>query len=73
MKSIKNFRNSNDELYSGESKKNKKPNIGYKGNSQKRRFIEEFDDDDEDMDLDYKKRESIEDFYDDEEFDDDET
>ncbi|MDR1984999.1 MAG: hypothetical protein LBQ28_09285 [Prevotellaceae bacterium] len=66
MKSVKNFRNSKDELFSGERKKNKKPNLGHKGNSQKKRFIEEFDDNDDDIDFDYKKRESIEDYFDDE-------
>ncbi|MDR1552335.1 MAG: hypothetical protein LBS69_02575 [Prevotellaceae bacterium] len=64
MKSIKTFRNSKDELYSNESKKNKKPNLSHKGNSQKKRFIEEFNDED-DMDFDYKERESIEDYFDD--------
>jgi hypothetical protein len=64
MKSTKNFRNSNDELYSDESKKNKKNSLGHKGNSQKKRFIEEIDDD-EDIDFDYKEHESIEDYFDD--------
>ncbi|MDR1198893.1 MAG: hypothetical protein LBK94_07795 [Prevotellaceae bacterium] len=68
MKSIKNFRNSNGELHAGESRKNRKPNHSHKGNSQKKRFIEEFDDGD-DLNFDCKKRESIEDYFD----DDDET
>ncbi|MDR2292295.1 MAG: hypothetical protein LBE11_02340 [Prevotellaceae bacterium] len=67
MKSVKNFRNSKkDELYSNESKKNKKPNHGHKENFQKKRFIEELDDED-DINFDYKERESIEDYFDDEE------
>ncbi|MDR2065949.1 MAG: hypothetical protein LBP85_09635 [Prevotellaceae bacterium] len=66
MKSVRNFRNSKDELYFSESKKNKKPNYGQKGNSQKKRFIEELDDED-DMDFNYKERESIEDYFDDDE------
>lgn len=66
MKSAKNFRkNSNDKLYSDESKQHKKPNFEQKGNSQKRRFVEEFDDDEDDIDFDFKQRESIEDYFDD--------
>lgn len=67
MKSVKNFRkHSNDKLYSDESKKHKKPILGQKGNSPKRRHTEEFDDED-DMDFDFKERESIEDYFDDDE------
>ena len=60
MKSAKNFRkNSNDKLYSDESKKHKKPN------SPKRHHIEDFDDDEDDINFDFKERESIEDYFDD--------
>ena len=65
MKSTKNFHNSKkDELYSDESKKNKKNSLGNKAKSQKKRFVEEIDED-EDIDFDFKKRESIEDYFED--------
>jgi len=66
MKSTKNFRkNSNDELYSSESKKHKKHSLGQKENSPKRHRVAEFDDDEDDIDFDFKQRESIEDYFDD--------
>lgn len=66
MKSVKHFRkNSNDGLYSDESKKHKKPNFGQKGNLKNRQRIEELEDDEDDFDFDFKKRETIEDYFED--------
>jgi len=61
MKSAKNFRkNSKEKVYSDESKKHKKPI------SPKRQHVEKFDEDDEDdIIFDFKERESIEDYFDD--------
>lgn len=71
MKSTKPFRNSGKNIYSDEGKKPKKPNNNgqIKEKNHKKRFTDIEDDEDIDIDLEFKKRESIEDFFDEEEED----